>query len=297
MNLTEYVDNVSSKISDNIMKGVLVLGPNSKNKRKYTKACMSHAVEMYENSPVYIDHVERGNRKLNERFGTLKNARLTEDGIRADLHYLKSHPSTAVICEDAENASGMFGLSHNVNAECHKTKEGLTVDRILNVCSVDVVSGSATTKNLFEQLQENEKIIEKISDETSEGENMKLDEETTSDAPESTEPSEMEMAIEQVVLAILRDDSLDVQGKLSKIEIALSNGEELAPEGDTPAPEEEKAMEQKILEVEELKNELLEIKKQLSENIYIRPRTTNANVVKEQTLDLKELGKKIRGEK
>ena len=294
MRLTEYVNNVSSKIEGNVMEGVLVLGPSSKNKRKYTKSCMNNGCMMYDNAAVYIDHQDKGPRKLSERFGRLKNPRVTPEGIRADLHFLSSHPNTKVIQEDVEASSGMFGLSHNVQAECHRTKEGLTVTAINSVNSCDIVSSPATTKSLFEQqLLENN--FEEISEEEEVVEEVEKTEQEAPVVPEEKDTSEMDTAIEGVVLAILRDDSLDLQGKLDKIKIALENGEELETEEDNPKDKEEETTEQHVLELADVKNQLSEIKKQLAENTYIRPRTQGVGS-SDVTLDLKTLGAKIRGD-
>lgn len=142
-----------------VLKGVKVLGLASRNKRRYLHRGLEKALPLYEGASVYVDHPtdERGRvqpvrtRKAAEKFGQLRNVRVEPDGLRADLHYLTSHPMAGPVAEAAERMPNAFGLSHNVDYTGRSEKDGtLIVESIDKVRSIDLVPNPATTKSLFE---------------------------------------------------------------------------------------------------------------------------------------------------
>lgn len=140
----------SYTLKDNVLKDVLVLGVNSRNNRIYTKECMKEAVGLYNNSPVYIDHSDK-ERKLDERFGTLVNAKVTDKGIVGDVECLTTHKLYPTIKEAYDNKVSRIGMSHSALGKGSVNAEGQTiVNHISKVISVDLVTGSATTQNLRE---------------------------------------------------------------------------------------------------------------------------------------------------
>lgn len=135
-----------------IIRGVRVIGFESANKRRYPKPVLEAAVAKYEGADVNLDHkVDSADRSIGEAWGTLTAVTVREDGVYADLPYLKTHPQTPMLLEMAERFPRNFGLSHVVEAEFDRDKEGwANVTKIHAVESVDVVRRPATNAGLFE---------------------------------------------------------------------------------------------------------------------------------------------------
>lgn len=151
-----------------VIRGVKVLGRYSRNRHlaeaengtEYTPAAMREALPLYEGADVLTDHPKdrssaglRAERSVSEVFGQLRNCRVEDDAIKADLHFLKSHPMANAVCEDVERRLGVYGLSHNAAAGKERFDRGagrLVVESIAVVRSVDLVRKPATNRNLWE---------------------------------------------------------------------------------------------------------------------------------------------------
>jgi len=138
-----------------IIRGVKILGEQSANGRIYTPESRLEAWrdKLYEGIAVYVDHPANPNdpRPVRSKFGRLVNIRMIEGFPYGDLEYLKSHPDAELICEAAERMPEQFGLSHNAVGEGPTDEDGImTVERIVEVRSVDVVTEPATTGGFFE---------------------------------------------------------------------------------------------------------------------------------------------------
>lgn len=165
---------VEAEMKDGLLKDVVILGPVSKNNRKYSEAAMKKAVSLYEGKPVFMNHdIKNPSRSAEDRFGVLKNVRFHEGKLKGDLNYLTTHPMTARVGEDLNKKSGFFGLSHVADATC--TKDGM-VESIESVYSVDLVTNPATTINLMEaEITEIEKIDKKSEPTTEDDRITKLE--------------------------------------------------------------------------------------------------------------------------
>ncbi len=134
--------------------GVKVLGLHSKNdggKREYSPKALAEAVGKYENAPVFVDHGTAGkSRSYYDRNGRLVNARVTPDGIFADHAYNSKHPATEQYLEDAEQAPGNVGFSHDIDGVVTRKDGKVIVESITAVHSCDLVARAATTATLFE---------------------------------------------------------------------------------------------------------------------------------------------------
>lgn len=136
-----------------IIRRVKVVGLESRNGRRYTLECLKRAIPLYEGCAVNIDHPVKSpsqSRSAHDRFGKFQNVIAEADGLYADLHYLKSHPMAATICEAAERMPDAFGFSHNAQGD-YRLEQGVeVVEAIVEVRSVDLVADPATTRSLFE---------------------------------------------------------------------------------------------------------------------------------------------------
>jgi len=148
---------------DGVVKDVPVLGMVSKNGRRYTEDALKTGAELYENSPLYTDH-STNSRKITEKLGVLRNVHYAEDTqqLKGDLFLLKSHTLYPHIQEDLSRNLGLFGLSHDAQLSGEKTDEGIVINKINKVFSVDLVSSPATVQNLKEEIVEEEPNYEEL---------------------------------------------------------------------------------------------------------------------------------------
>ena len=135
-----------------LIEGVRILGPDSKNGRKYSPRAMAEAARLYEGAPVNVDHpaTERKDRPLAEAFGWIRNVRQEHDGVYGDLHYLRSHPQAELVAEAAERNPNRIGLSHHAEGTVRMDGQRVIVETVERVHSVDLVQTPATNAGLFE---------------------------------------------------------------------------------------------------------------------------------------------------
>lgn len=237
-----------------IIRGVRVVGFESKNRRKYPKNVLEAALAHYEGADVNLDHNGETvlDRSIRDAWGVLSECKLEEDGIYADLPYLKSHPATEQLLEMAERFPRNFGLSHVAEGICHRDAQGVEiVDEILGIESVDVVRKPATNGGLFESKRRKKtstvrdllkgiesspraKALSRLLEEDAFGGfgDLSVDVPQLADPDAADEEDEadasLQAGVEELVLAIVRQD-LTKDEKLARIEQVLSAGE--APNG------------------------------------------------------------------
>lgn len=131
---------------------------------EYSFQALEEAKERYEGVRVYIDHPQlvRGGdgaalqplsdeRSLSDYFGKLVNVRVTEDGLRADLAYVSTHPLCEQVLETAERFPEHLGLSHHAFIKPVLRGERIIIESIADVRSVDLLGDRpGTTISLFE---------------------------------------------------------------------------------------------------------------------------------------------------
>lgn len=146
-----------------VIYGVKVLGTHSKNTHGemgvsgtvYTPECLVKARPLYEGMKVFADHPDRSDpnaeRPTSAAIGVLRNVRAEADGLRADLHYIRTSQAAKDLVEDCERKLGLYGLSHNASAGETAIENGMyVVKEIAEVRSVDLVTRPATTRTLWE---------------------------------------------------------------------------------------------------------------------------------------------------
>lgn len=157
-NLVESWNSVQGSRIDldkGVVRGVKVLGENSKHGYTYSQAAMKKAVPLYEGVRVNIDHPSkvdtgRGSRSYADRFGRLKNVNYVEGkGVFGDLHYNKNHALARQFEYDVEHDPKNLGLSHNARGDFGRGNKAI-VESITSVTSVDLVADPATNAGLFE---------------------------------------------------------------------------------------------------------------------------------------------------
>lgn len=253
-----------------VIYGVKVLGRFSPNCHgikgvtegtEYTPAAFKQAAPLYENAKIYTNHPDRrkpdADRDVAEPFGKLMNCVAEADGIRADLHYLKTHPMAERVVEDVERMLGVFGLSHNADAGATRVANGkFIVEEIATVYSVDLVDRPATNKNLWESrtmTKSLKQLIESMKFKgnkakwatkllEADGENYDAPMEMADVAPEATPEDAMTAGFEQAIVALVRQilaGDMEVPAGLAKIKELVTSHDKLTAAAEPEAPVEE----------------------------------------------------------
>ena len=195
--LHETVHATGAKLDreNHVLRGVKILGLKSKNGRRYLPEAASNAQSLYEGASCNIDHPPNANqsRSFADRFGKIIEVRKDADGgLSANLKYNPKHPYAQAFEWWAENEPSAIGMSHNAIGE-GRTEDGVfLIEKIVSVRSVDLVADPATTKGLYENM--NDDLT--LPAETDEGYDAQLG---------------------HVIHAITKDSSLSMEEKKKKI--------------------------------------------------------------------------------
>ena len=138
-----------------IIRGVKILGFISRNGQRYSREAVERATRLYEGATVNIDHPRNpeSERSMSDQFGWLERVHAAPDGLRGDLHYIKSHSMAGPVTELAERRPDKLGLSHNAVCLESVGRDGVAVyTGIQRVRSVDLVCNPATVRSLFESV-------------------------------------------------------------------------------------------------------------------------------------------------
>lgn len=180
--ITEYVDSRGIRLTteEGLIRGVKILGLESRNGRTYLKEAVARAVEMYEGAKVNVNH-PKGDasqpRAYEARLGKMVNVRLGDgdSGLFGDFRYNPKHALAEQLEWDAEHAPENVGFSHNVSARVAKRGGKTVVEEITRVQSVDLVADPATTRGLFEATEHHEEEGANMPTETLTLEGLKAD--------------------------------------------------------------------------------------------------------------------------
>jgi hypothetical protein len=137
-----------------IIRGVKILGLESRNGRVYTPAALNDSLALYEGAKVNVNHPKghpQAPRDYQDRIGVIRGVIFRDnEGLFGDLHYNPAHALAEQLAWDAEHAQENVGFSHNVQARTSQRGQRLVVEAITRVQSVDLVADPATTRGLFE---------------------------------------------------------------------------------------------------------------------------------------------------
>lgn len=133
-----------------VIRGVKVLGLDSKNGRTYSESALREAVSLYQGKQVNVDHIDGQRRSYRDRIGKLANIELRADGLYGDLLVNPKHPLAEQLFWDAQNSPDSVGLSHDVTGRTTARNGRIVVEAISDVRSVDLVAEPATTRSLYE---------------------------------------------------------------------------------------------------------------------------------------------------
>lgn len=253
--------------SDGVLRGVKLLGENSRNNRRYGKEVREAAAPMYKGKKVYIDHQrDQGDRSYDRWAGTVIEAYNREDGIYGDVKLRQKSPYFDGILEAVKDFPTDVGFSHVADGECRMEGTTEVVESIKEVFSVDLVTDPATTGGFFESartktMSKTVKEILKSADKRNkwakllkemEGEGM-VPGDMAVEAPEEADPAEeVKLALEKAAMAVLKkwfSGDIEEAAAISEIKkIAGMKDEAVSePEGGEVAPAPEPAAESAAL--------------------------------------------------
>ncbi len=156
--LQEFVNSRGMSIRvdrhESVIRGVKLLGLESRNGRRYLASALAQAAGLYEGAKVNVNH-PKGNplaaRDYQDRLGVVRGVILREGGgLFGDFHFNPKHALAEQLVWDAEHAPENVGFSHNVQARTSRQGDQTVVEAILQVQSVDLVADPATSRGLFE---------------------------------------------------------------------------------------------------------------------------------------------------
>lgn len=247
---TAYSPNAKIDKAAGIVRGVRVLGRESRNGRTYSDKAMNDAARLYEGAPVNIDHDRKEphrERGLLEGFGELRNTANKGEFVEGDLHYPKSHPATPLFEEMAERFPNKIGLSHNADGKSRRDKGKEIVESIDRVISVDVVRSPATNKGLWEsEGRAVKELLEALYPDTAKDSGL-LEMDYAAQAQVNADPSagadeQTLLALEAMVAAALRNNTLELPARIKQAIKMLNAFGSLAggESGDDDPPENNK---------------------------------------------------------
>ena len=139
------------------IRNVALAGAESKNGYRYAEAALRAAAPLYEGVPVFLDHptspTRPRQRSARDLAGSVTAARFENGRLRGDL---RTHDTDAgrTLLALAEAATPNVGMSHVVLAQ--RSADGLLVEAIAEVISVDAVVFPATTRTFRESRDSHE---------------------------------------------------------------------------------------------------------------------------------------------
>jgi hypothetical protein len=137
-----------------VIRGVKLLGLESRNGRTYLPETLAQAARLYEDAKVNVNHPKgnpAGPRDYQDRIGTIRGVAMRAgEGLFGDFHFNPKHALAEQLIWDAGHAPENVGFSHNVEARTSRRGDRVVVEAILRVQSVDLVADPATTRGLFE---------------------------------------------------------------------------------------------------------------------------------------------------
>jgi hypothetical protein len=159
--------------AESALRGVKILGLQSRNGRTYEPDALAEAVRLYEGAKVNVNHAQGDPsrpRDYQDRIGAIHNVALRPgEGLFGDFQFNPKHALAEQLLWDAEHAPENVGFSHNVEARVRRSGDGAAVEAILRVQSVDLVADPATTRGLFESADASENASVEVKEPLAEG--------------------------------------------------------------------------------------------------------------------------------
>lgn len=148
-------------IDDELTFGQAINQPYS-----YAPEAFREALPLYEGASVFLDHPTfkteaNGQRvpiategRTRDLIGCARNVRVEADGVYGDVHYIKSHPYAEMLAEVAEKMPDKFCASHEAYFDNPVLKNGrIVLTKLVGLDGIAITSDKGgTTHGLFETL-------------------------------------------------------------------------------------------------------------------------------------------------
>ena len=125
-----------------VIRGVKILGLQSRNGRQYLPEALAKAVPLYEGAKVNVNHPKGSPlapRDYQDRIGVIRGAVLKPDeGLFGDLHFNPKHVLAEQLAWDAEHAPENVGFSHNVQARTSRRDDSACWSRRSCACKASI---------------------------------------------------------------------------------------------------------------------------------------------------------------
>lgn len=213
--LTEHVSDWRQEIvveqAARTIRNVALAGPESKNGYRYSERSLKDAAALYENVPVFLDHPASPqrprDRSARDLAGSVTNARYEGGRLRGDLKTLDTEAGRTLLALATSDGPGV-GMSHVVLAE--RSRDGATVERIVEVISVDAVAFPATTRT-FRESTCGTAAIERVKHRMAESKTQQADDPASTVPRDPTEGSSLRVRVASSARAsrLLRTGSLE----------------------------------------------------------------------------------------
>lgn len=165
---TTYLESATVDANSGVIRGVKLLGLNSRNGRRYTREALQRALPLYNDTKIYLNHQRRAERGEDRQFeswaGVVQNAEIRQDGVYGEAHLRKESPFFRGLVEAATRFPKSFGFSHVADGDSRMEGGTEVVESISAVESVDIVTDPATTKGLFESMQTDPVTLRQVVD-------------------------------------------------------------------------------------------------------------------------------------
>ena len=151
-----------------VIKNVALLGPVSKNGRRYTAEAMAKAQGQYSGVQCFINHptkeeTQTGRRDVRNIAGVIENARMDGDKIKGDVKLLPDIAGQK-FWDIASTMPHAASCSHVAMGNSVRRGNEVVVEEITKVLSVDLVANGATTDSVFEgQEQEHDMDLKDVT--------------------------------------------------------------------------------------------------------------------------------------
>jgi hypothetical protein len=156
--LTEQIadwrtDNLEIQLAERAVYNVLLSGGTSKNGHRYSEMALREAAVLYDQKPVFLDHAANlakpYDRSMRDLAGTISEPKYVDGRIQGDIRVLDTEAGRTLLAL-MESDTPAMGMSHVILAR--KSADGMLVEKIHDVISVDAVVFPATTAGFREQL-------------------------------------------------------------------------------------------------------------------------------------------------
>jgi hypothetical protein len=170
------LDNSPVDRQNNVIKGVKLLGWESRNNAKYSKEAFTKHANMYDGAAINLNHMDRNKRTIDSRFGRVNGVEARDDGLYAkQIKYNPRLPLTESILWFIENDPKALGMSHDALVKMEQQPDGSKYyTEPVTVHSVDFVTDPATTKGVFENMNPDGTLGTAPGDGTGEGDPIEM---------------------------------------------------------------------------------------------------------------------------